>query len=190
MTGVYSTAEPTEYSQTKCRAPAAFLAKRFQVACAAAAIRTAISAMVGMAVPRFQVAQRAGRPRQKVSRMRRTLLPAGEWHCARKFPLTRRRRRAPTQPAKVTPFAGGRVALSAEIPADAPKAPCTDAAGKNHAFCRRASGIVRGNSRREFPPINSVPRRCEIRDRRSRIHILRQLPVPALCLHSLNFDPP
>src|SRR5438067_7065696 len=46
--GQYSRTEPSEYSHTKCREPAAFFANRFQVACAAAASSTASSAIVGM----------------------------------------------------------------------------------------------------------------------------------------------
>jgi len=48
MMGRYRRVEPTEYSQTKCREPAAFFAARFHVACAAAASSTAIRAMVGI----------------------------------------------------------------------------------------------------------------------------------------------
>jgi hypothetical protein len=40
-------------------------------------------------------------------------------------------------PAPAPPACDG--VMSAEIAADAPQAPCTGAAGKNHAFCRRAT---------------------------------------------------
>lgn len=46
--GVYTITEPTEYSQMKCRAPAARFAARFQIACVIAASRTAASAISGM----------------------------------------------------------------------------------------------------------------------------------------------
>jgi len=42
------------------------------------------------------------------------------------------------QPAKVTPFAGGKGPGLRAAPA-APQAHCICAAGKNHAFCRRAT---------------------------------------------------